>query len=201
MLKKLIVIVGAAVAISTLTGGMGSVSASTEKDYSITSFEYVTVDEKTVDSFNKLGALSKEDIKITVVLPKQNQNGDWLSYGFSSKESLEAFIEKDKQRLNHTIPLLGVEGSGPGSTDFYKRTNQGSEYFSLSSGYKNLSPSWQNQISSVSTASPTASYSTTLWERTSTEGYGKGVVFKHADWYGKTANLAAIPTSAVEVKK
>ena len=63
-----------------------------------------------------------------------------------------------------------------------------------------MSPSWQNQISSVSTASPTASYSTTLWERTSTEGYGKGVVFKHADWYGKTANLAAIPTSAVEVK-
>ncbi|MRR74909.1 hypothetical protein EKU37_16315, partial [Bacillus anthracis] len=174
MLKKLIV--GAVVAISSLTVGLGSVSASTEKDYSITSFEYVTVDEKTVDSFNKLGAPSKEDIKITLVLPKQNQNGDWLSYGFSSKESLESFIEKDKQRLNHTITPLGVEGSGPGSTDFYKRTNQGSEYFSLSSGYKNLSPSWQNQISSVSTASPTASYSTTLWERTSTEGYGKGVV-------------------------
>ena len=77
--------------------------------------------------------------------------------------------------MNHTITPLGVEGSGR-STDFYKRTNQGSEYFSLSSGYKNLSPSWQNQISSVSTASPTASYSTTLWERTSTEGYGKGVV-------------------------
>ncbi|ARZ63406.1 MULTISPECIES: hypothetical protein [Bacillus cereus group] len=199
MLKKLIV--SAVVAILSLTVGLGSVSASTEKDYSITSFEYVTVDEKTVDSFNQLDAPSKEDIKITLVLPKQNQNGDWLSYGFSSKESLESFIEKDKQRLNHTITPLGVEGSGPGSTDFYKRTNQGSEYFSLSSGYKNLSPSWQNQISSVSTASPTASYSTTLWERTSTEGYGKGVVFKHADWYGKTANLAAIPTSAVEVKK
>lgn len=92
MLKKLIV--GAVVAISSLTVGLGSVSASTEKDYSITSFEYVTVDEKTVDSFNKLGAPSKEDIKITLVLPKQNQNGDWLSYGFSSKESLESFIEK-----------------------------------------------------------------------------------------------------------
>lgn len=105
----------------------------------------------------------------------------------------------NKGWIIQSLPF-GVEGSGPGSTDFYKRTNQGSEYFSLSSGYKNLSPSWQNQISSVSTASPTASYSTTLWERTSTEGYGKGVVFKHADWYGKTANLAAIPTSAVEVK-
>lgn len=194
MLKKLIV--GAVVAISSLTVGLGSVSASTEKNYSITSFEYVTV-----DSFNKLDAPSKEDIKITLVLPKQNQNGDWLSYGFSSKESLESFIKKDKQRLNYTITPLGVEGSGPGSTDFYKRTNQGSEYFSLSSGYKNLSPSWQNQISSVSTASPTASYSTTLWERTSTEGYGKGVVFKHADWYGKTVNLNDFATSAVEVKK
>ena len=59
----------------------------------------------------------------------------------------------------------------------------------LSSGFKNLPPNWQNRISSVSTASPTASYSTTLWDRTSTEGYGKGIVFKHSDWYGKTVNL------------
>ena len=86
-------IVGAVVAISSLTVGLGSVSASTEKGYSITSFEYVTVDEKT-DSFNKLDAPSKEDIKITLVLPKQNQNGNWLSYGFSTKESLESFIKK-----------------------------------------------------------------------------------------------------------
>ncbi|TKH08463.1 hypothetical protein FC697_28095 [Bacillus wiedmannii] len=194
MLKKLII--GAVVTISALTGGMGSVSASTEKDYSITSFEYVTV-----DSFNKLGPLSKEDIKITVVLPKQNQNGDWLSYGFSSKKSLDSFIEKDKQRLNHTINPLGVGGSGPNSTDFYEHANKGGEYFSLSSGFKNLPPNWQNRISSVSTASPTASYSTTLWDRTSTEGYGKGVVFKHSDWYGKTVNLNDFAISAVEVKK
>ncbi|MGF2772261.1 hypothetical protein [Bacillus cereus] len=199
MLKKLVA--GALLTVSSLTGGMGLVSASTEKDYTISSFEYVTVDEKTVDSFNKLSAPLNEDVKITLVLPKQNQNGDWLSYGFSSKESLEAFIEKDKQRLNNLITPLGVGGSGPGSTDFYKRTNQGSEYFSLSSGYKNLSASWQNQIVSVRTASPTASYSTTLWEHTSTEGYGKGVVFKHADWYGQIANLNNFPTSAVEVKK
>ncbi|MCU5683611.1 hypothetical protein OCF64_17365 [Bacillus wiedmannii] len=194
MLKKLII--GAVVTISALTGGMGSVSASTEKDYSITSFEYVTV-----DSFNKLGPLSKEDIKITVVLPKQNQNGDCLSYGFSSKKSLDSFIEKDKQRLNHTINPLGVGGSGPNSTDFYEHANKGGEYFSLSSGFKNLPPNWQNRISSVSTASPTASYSTTLWDRTSTEGYGKGVVFKHSDWYGKTVNLNDFAISAVEVKK
>ena len=63
-----------------------------------------------------------------------------------------------------------------------------------------MSASWQNQIVSVRTAAPTASYSTTLWERTSTDGYGKGVVFKHADWYGQTANLNNFPTSAVEVK-
>ncbi|PFQ72386.1 hypothetical protein CN959_31510, partial [Bacillus cereus] len=55
--------------------------------------------------------------------------------------------------------------------------------------------------SSVSTASPTASYSTTLWDRTSTEGYGKGIVFKHSDWYGKTVNLNDFAISAVEVKK
>ena len=109
MLKKLVA--GALLTVSSLTGGLGSVSASTEKDYSISSFEYVTVDEKTVDSFNKLGAPSKEDVKITVVLPKQNQNGDWLSYGFSNKESLDSFIEKDKQRLNNTINPLGVGGS------------------------------------------------------------------------------------------
>ena len=61
MLKKLVA--GALLTVSSLTGGLGSVSASTEKDYSISSFEYVTVDEKTVDSFNKLGAPSKEDVK------------------------------------------------------------------------------------------------------------------------------------------
>ncbi|AMR03505.1 MULTISPECIES: hypothetical protein [Bacillus] len=199
MLKKLIA--GALLTVSSLTGGVGLVSASTEKDYSITSFEYVTVDEKTVDSFNKLSAPLKEDIKITLVLPKQNQNGDWLSYGFSSKESLKSFIEKDKQRLNNTITPLGVGGSGPNSTDFYEHANKGGEYFSHSSGFKNLPPSWQNRISSISTASPTASYSTTLWEHTSTEGYGKGVVFKHADWYGKTVNLNDFAISAVDVKK
>ncbi|MBL2480675.1 hypothetical protein ELJ58_32680, partial [Klebsiella pneumoniae] len=61
-----------------------------------------------------------------------------------------------------------------------------------------------DRISSVSTASPSASYSTTLWEHTSTQGYGKGVIFKHADWYGKTANLAPEwndKTSAIDVKK
>ncbi|TCW58012.1 hypothetical protein EC917_102194 [Bacillus thuringiensis] len=70
--------------------------------------------------------------------------------------------------------------------------------------FKNLPSSWNDRISSVSTASPSASYSTTLWEHTSTQGYGKGVVFKHADWYGKTANLAADwndITSAIDVKK
>ncbi len=101
------------------------------------------------------------------------------------------------ESYNHS---LGVGGSGPNSTDFYEHANKGGEYFSLSSGFKNLPPSWQNRISSVSTASPTASYSTTLWEHTSTEGYGKGVVFKHADWYGKTVNLNDFATSAVEVK-
>ena len=69
MLKKLVA--GALLTVSSLTGGMGLVSASTEKDYTISSFEYVTVDEKTVDSFNKLSAPSKEDVKITLVLPKQ----------------------------------------------------------------------------------------------------------------------------------
>ena len=44
MLKKLVV--GAMLAASSLTVGLGSVLASTEKDYTIASFEYVTVDEK-----------------------------------------------------------------------------------------------------------------------------------------------------------
>ena len=57
MLKKLVA--GALLTVSSLTGGMGLVSASTEKDYTI-SFEYVTVDEKTVDSFNKLSAPSRK---------------------------------------------------------------------------------------------------------------------------------------------
>ncbi|KEK21711.1 hypothetical protein [Bacillus gaemokensis] len=199
MLKKLVV--GTLVAGFALTGGLGTVSASAaEKDYTIKSFDYVTVDEKNVDSFAQLSNQSKEDIQITMVLPKQNKNGDWLAYGFTSKETMDAFIEKDKQRLKNQINPLG---SGAGSTDFYEHKDKGGQYIYWSSGFKNLSSTWNDRISSVSTASPSASYSTTLWEHTSTQGYGKGVLFRHSDWYGKTANLAADwndITSAIEIK-
>lgn len=136
-----------------------------------------------------------------MVLPEQNENGDWLAYGFTSRETLDAYIEKDKKVLKNKINPLG---SGAGSTDFYEHINKGGQYIYWSSGFKNLPSSWNDRISSVSTASPSASYSTTLWEHTSTQGYGKGVVFKHADWYGKTANLAPEwndKTSAIDVKK
>ncbi|HEK9103555.1 hypothetical protein KFD70_24065 [Bacillus pfraonensis] len=199
MFKKLIV--GALATGFVLTGGLGTISASAEKDYTIKSFDYVTVDGKNVDSLAKLNNKSNEDVKITMVLPKQNTNGDWLAYGFTSRESLEAFIKKDKQRFQSPVTTLG---SGAGSTDFYEHKNKGGQYIYWSSGFKNLPSSWNDRISSVSTASPSASYSTTLWQHTSTQGYGKGVLFRHSDWYGKTANLAADwndITSAIEIKK
>ncbi|KEK25019.1 hypothetical protein [Bacillus gaemokensis] len=199
MFKKLVV--GALAAGFALTGGLGTVSANAEKDYTIKSFDYLTVDGKNVDSFAKLNNKSNEDVKITMVLPKQNTNGDWLAYGFTSRETLEAFIEKDKQRLQSPVKPLG---SGAGSTDFYEHKNKGGQYIYWSSGFKNLPSSWNDRISSVSTASPSASYSTTLWEHTSTQGYGKGVLFRHSDWYGKTANMAADwndKASAIEIKK
>ena len=34
-----------------------------------------------------------------MVLPEQNENGDWLAYGFTSRETLDAYIEKDKKHL------------------------------------------------------------------------------------------------------
>ncbi len=110
-------------------------------------------------------------------------------------------LKRIKKVLKNKINPLG---SGAGSTDFYEHKDKGGQYIYWSSGFKNLPSSWNDRISSVSTASPSASYSTTLWEHTSTQGYGKGVVFKHADWYGKTANLAADwndITSAIDVKK
>ena len=149
MLKKLVA--GALLTVSSLTGGLGSVSASTEKDYSISSFEYVTVDEKTVDSFNKLGAPSKEDVKITVVLPKQNQNGDWLSYGFSNKESLDSFIEKDKQRLNNTINPLVLEEHLIVQISMNMQIKVASIFLLVA--VLKFASNWQNRISSVSTAS------------------------------------------------
>ncbi|CAM3983806.1 MULTISPECIES: hypothetical protein [Bacillus] len=197
MLKKLVA--GTLVAGFALTGGLGVVSAA-EKDNTIKSFDYLKVDEKNVNSFAKLSDQSKKDIQITMVLPKQNENGDWLAYGFTSRETLDAFIEKDKKALKNQINPLG---SGAGSTDFYEHKDKGGQYIYWSSGFKNLPSSWNDRISSVSTASPSASYSTTLWEHTSTQGYGKGVFFRHSDWYGKTANLAADwndITSAIEIK-
>ncbi|MFD0769681.1 hypothetical protein ACFQZ1_12730 [Bacillus sp. CGMCC 1.60114] len=198
MFKKLVV--GALAAGFALTGGLGTISASAEKDNTIKSFDYLTVDGKNVDSLAKVNNKSNEDIQITMVLPKQNKKGDWLAYGFTSRETLEAFIEKDKQRLKNQINPLG---SGPGSTDFYEHINKGGQYIYWSYGFKDLPSSWNDRISSISTASPSASYSTTLWEHTSSQGYGKGVLFRHSDWYGKTANLAADwndITSAIEIK-
>ncbi|PDY67414.1 hypothetical protein CN478_05870 [Bacillus cereus] len=164
------------------------------------SFDYLKVDEQNVNSFAKLNDQDKKNIQITMVLPEQNENRDWLAYGFTSRETLDAYIEKDKKAIKNKINPLG---SGAGSTDFYEHKDKGGQYIYWSSGFKNLPSSWNDRISSVSTASPSASYSTTLWEHTSTQGYGKGVLFKHADWYGKTANLAADwndITSAIEIK-
>ncbi|AIK40676.1 hypothetical protein BG07_4130 [Bacillus pseudomycoides] len=194
MFKKLVV--GALAAGFALTGGSGTVSASAEEDYTIKSFEYLTVDEQSVDSLAKVNNKSNEDIKITMVLPKQNNKGDWLAYGFTSRETLEAFIKKDKQRFKNVIKpqlknVIKPLGSGPESTDFYEHINKGGQYIYWSSGFTNLSSGWNDRISSLSTASPSASYSTTLWEHTSSQGYGQGVMFRHYEWYGKTANMAA----------
>ena len=207
MFKKLVV--GALAAGFAITGGLGTVSASTEKDYTIKSFDYVTVDEKNVDTLTKVNNLSNKDIKVTIVLPKQNDKGDWLAYGFTSKEALDAFIEKDKHSFKNTTQpqhenVIKPLGSGSGSTDFYEHANKGGQYIYWSSGFTNLSSSWNYRISSLSTASPSASYATTLWEHTSSQGYGQGVLFRHYEWYGKTANMDAFwndRASAIEITK
>ncbi|MDQ0859626.1 hypothetical protein QFZ72_003105 [Bacillus sp. V2I10] len=169
-------------------------------DYTIESFHYLTVDGKDVDSQVKVNNTSNKDIKVTMVLPKQNKNGDWLAYGFTSRETLQAFIEKDKQRLQNKVEIMG---SGPCCTDFYEYKNKGGQYIYWRDGFTNLSSRWNDRISSLSTASPSSSYSTTLWEHTSYQGYGRGVLFRHSDWYGKTANMASDwdnKASAIEIK-
>ncbi|MDU0072831.1 hypothetical protein N1I81_11055 [Bacillus sp. FSL M8-0052] len=191
-------IVAAACFISALPAS--TVSAKERNDYTIESFHYVTVDGKDVDSQINMSNKADKDIKVTMVLPEQNQAGDWLAYGFTSRKSLQAFIEKDKQRLQDKFKITG---SGPCCTDFYEYKNKGGQYIYWRDGFKNLPSSWNDRISSLSTASPSSSYSTTLWEHTSTQGYGKGVLFRHSDWYGKTANMASDwdnKASAIEIK-
>ena len=112
MLKKLVA--GTLVAGFALTGGLGVASAE-EKGNTIKSFDYLKVDEQNVNSLTKLSDQDKKDIQITMVLPEQNENGDWLAYGFTSRETLDAYIEKDKKYLKIKLILLG---SGAGSTDF-----------------------------------------------------------------------------------
>ena len=119
------------------------VVSAAEKDNTIKSFDYLKVDEKNVNSFTKLSDQSKKDIQITMVLPKQNENGDWLAYGFTSRETLNAFIEKDKKALKNQINPLG---SGAGSTDFYEHQNKGGQYIYWSSGFKNLPSSWNDEF-------------------------------------------------------
>ncbi|MGG3572997.1 hypothetical protein ABES25_02640 [Bacillus gobiensis] len=173
-------------------------------EYTIKSFHYLTVDGQDVDSQFKVNNTSNNDIQVTMVLPKQNKNGDFLAYGFTSREKLEAFIEKDKQRLqNNPTTNANIMGSGPCCTDFYEYKYKGGQYIYWRSGFTNLSSSWNDRISSLSTASPSYSYSTTLWEHTSYQGYGRGVLFRHSDWYGKTANLASDwdnKASAIQIK-
>jgi hypothetical protein len=172
----------------------------TKNDYTIKSFHYVTVDGYDVSSQAKVNNTSNNDIKVTMVLPKQNKDGDWLAYGFTSTDKLESFIEKDKQRLQNKVTPMA---SGPCCTDFYEYKNKGGSYIYWRDGITNLSSNWNDRISSLSTASPSASYSTTLWEHASYQGYGKGVLFRHSDWYGKTANMASDwnnKASAIQIK-
>ncbi|WP_339231023.1 hypothetical protein NSQ77_14450 [Oceanobacillus sp. FSL K6-2867] len=172
-----------------------------EKDNTIKSFDYITVDEKDVNSLTNVNVKSNEEIKITLVLPEQNQKGDWLAHGFTSEETFQAFIEKDKQRLENEVDIMA---SGPCCTDFYEYKNKGGQYIYWRSGFKDLPSSWNDRISSLSTASPSNSYMTILWEHTSNQGKGKGVSFRHSDWYGKTANMASDwnnKASAIEIRK
>jgi hypothetical protein len=186
--------------LSILSFSNVSIAAENKQDYTIKSFHYLTVDGKDVDSQIEVNNKSNKDIKVTMVLPKQNKKGDWLAYGFTSRETLQAFIEKDKQRLQNKV---GIMGSGPCCTDFYEYKYKGGQYIYWRDGFINLSSSWNDRISSLSTASPSYSYSTTLWEHTSYQGYGRGVLFRHSDWYGKTANMASDwdnKASAIEIK-
>lgn len=102
MLKKLVA--GTLVAGFALTGGLGVASAE-EKGNTIKSFDYLKVDEQNVNSLTKLSDQDKKDIQITMVLPEQNENGDWLAYGFTSRETLDAYIEKDKKYLKIKLIL------------------------------------------------------------------------------------------------
>lgn len=136
-------IVAAACFISALPAS--TVSAKERNDYTIESFHYVTVDGKDVDSQINMSNKADKDIKVTMVLPEQNQAGDWLAYGFTSRKSLQAFIEKDKQRLQDKFKITG---SGPCCTDFYEYKNKGGQYIYWRDGFKNLPSSWNDRISS-----------------------------------------------------
>ncbi|WNB93923.1 hypothetical protein [Bacillus sp. NEB1478] len=180
--------------------GFTTLSTYAEKDYTIKSFHYLTMDGNDINSQANVNTQSDKNIKVTMVLPIQNKKGDWLAYGFTSRETLETFIEKDKQRLQNKVDIMG---SGACCTDFYEYKNKGGAYIYWRDGFTNLSSRWNDRISSLSTASPSSSYSTTLWEHTSSQGYGRGVLFRHSDWYGKTANMASDwnnVASAIEIK-
>ncbi|WP_412055493.1 hypothetical protein [Bacillus inaquosorum] len=194
-------IVAAACLMSALpaSAAPANVNDTKSNDYTIKSFHYLSVDGKDVNSPAQVNNKSN-NIKVTMVLPKQNKNGDLLAYGFTSKVTLEAFIAKDKQRLQNKFQPTA---SGSCCTDFYEYKNKGGQYIYWRDGFTNLSSAWNDRISSLSTASPSSSYSTTLWEHTSTQGYGKGVMFRHSDWYGKTANMASDwdnKASAIQIK-
>jgi hypothetical protein len=199
MLKKLVI--GALATGIMLSGGV-SVSANTEtyssnftpklnyaeKSYTIESFKYLTLDGKDVTS---LSSLNDEDVKMTVVLPQQNENGEWLAYGFTSREAWEKSnmsTQKDTQQNKQSLPIeVGPTASGPCCTDFYENSNKGGEYIYWRDGFKNLPASWNNRISSISTASPSSSKTTIVWEDTNKRG--DALIFDHAAFYGHTYNF------------
>ncbi|MEC1615468.1 hypothetical protein [Bacillus mojavensis] len=192
-------IVAATCLLTALPASAAPASDAKSNNYTVKSFHYLTVDGKDVSSPGQVNNKSN-NIKVTMVLPKQDKNGDLLAYGFTSNVTLEAFIAKDKQRLQNKFQPTA---SDPCCTFFYEDQNKGGQYFYWRYGYTNLPSEWINRISSISTASPSYSYSTTLWEHTSTQGYGSGVLLRHSDWYGKTVNMASDwdnKISAIEIK-
>ncbi|WP_419901025.1 hypothetical protein [Bacillus sp. T17B1] len=201
-LKKTIgmgIVAAACLMTTVLPASAAPASDAKSNNYTVKSFHYLTVDGKDVSSPGQVNNKSN-NIKVTMVLPKQDKNGDLLAYGFTSNVTLEAFIAKDKQKLQNKFQPTA---SGTCCTDFYEFKDKGGQYIYWRDGFTNLPSTWNDRISSLSTASPSASYSTTLWEHTSTQGYGRGVLFRHSDWYGKTANMASDwdnKASAIEIK-
>ncbi|AXN40891.1 hypothetical protein [Peribacillus butanolivorans] len=148
--------------------------------------QYDLIDGKQVST-------NANDPKVKHIYYTGDEQGNEVRLGFTTQQKVDDYIKNEKKVEKESIVSSNFEtlGSGTCCTDFYTGDNKSGSYRALRVGYAisditySWGRSWNDVISSISTASQGTTY---LYQHEySSGGY---IRFNNAYYWGKTINLS-----------